>query len=162
MSVLVPMSSAAYRRYQAFAASNYADANIASGRWPKRLALGRAKAAYKRLLPKGLRTPDNFLFEVKETAESPTAGIIWYAIVKINGFRSAYLCDIYIYPEFRRQGLGEGAVKALERRVRAQGLSDIALHVFSYNKASQNLWKKLGYEMTSVNFTKRLGEAAAR
>lgn len=162
MSVLVPMSPAAYRRYQAFGPSNYADANIASGRWPKHLALGRAKAAYKRLLPQGLRTPDNFLFEVKETSASPTAGIIWYAIVKTNGFRSAYLCDIYIHPEFRRQGLGEGAVKVLERRVQAQGLSDIALHVFTYNKASQSLWEKLGYKMTSVNFTKRLGGAATR
>jgi len=150
------MSEDTFQHYRDAAIAGYAEDNVASGRWPAEGALVRSQADFASSLPQGLETPDNYLYEVKADESGPTVGFIWFAVVDKNGLKSAFVYDVEIKPPFRRQGHAEGAFAALEPLVRALGLSSIGLHVFNHNPGAQALYRKLGYEVTSLNMQKSL------
>ena len=157
MTILVSMSGDVYTDYIEDAVSGYARDNVESGRWPEDGALARSQKSFDSSLPQGLHTPDNYLFEIKAEENGQTVGFIWFAVVENNGLRSAFVYDIEIRPEFRRQGHAEAAFKLLETCVKELGLSSIGLHVFAYNSGAQALYDKLGYDVTSINMHKKLG-----
>lgn len=161
MTVLVPMSAQAYVPYLEAAVAGYAKDNVESGRWPEEGALARSQADFDSSLPQGLETPNNYLFEIKATEAGPAVGVLWFAVEEKHGLRSAFVYDVEIAPEFRRQGHAEAAFEALERLVRALGLSSIGLHVFGHNPAAQALYGKLGYGVTGINMRKNLGANGA-
>jgi len=156
MTVLVPMSSTIYDQYLQAAVQAYADENIESGRWPAEGALQRSRDDFDDSLPQGLATPDNYLFEIKSNDAGVTVGFLWFALVEKNGIRSAFVYDVEIKAEFRRQGHAGAAFDALEPIVSELGLNRIGLHVFKQNQAAQALYKKLGYKVTSINMQKQL------
>ena len=156
MTVLVPMSADAFAHYLDDAVAGYAKDNVASGRWPEEGALLRSQIDFKNLLPQGLETPDNYLFEIKTAAAGPTVGCIWFAVVEKNGLFSAFVYDVEVKQEFQRQGHAKAAFEALEPFVRKLGLTRIGLHVFAQNPGAQALYRKLGYDVTGVNMQKYL------
>lgn len=161
MTTLVPMRQDAFAAYLDSAVAGYAEDNVASGRWPAEGALARSRADFEESLPQGLATPDNFLFEVKDELEGSTVGFLWFAVVEKNGIRSAFVYDVEVRPEFRRQGHARAAFKALEPLVQDLGLSSIGLHVFGHNPGAQALYSSLGYGITGINMLKALGENGA-
>ena len=156
MTTLIPMSAEKFVHYQVAAVAGYAEDNVASGRWPEEGAIERSQADFAESLPQGLQTPDNYLFEITAGDDGVCVGYIWFAVVEKNGLRSAFVFDVEIKPEFRRQGHAAAAFAALEPLVRKLGLSSIGLHVFSQNAGAQALYRKLGYGVTSVNMLKHL------
>ena len=156
MTTLIPMSAEKFVHYQVAAVAGYAEDNVASGRWPEEGAIARSQADFAESLPQGLQTPDNYLFEITAGDDGVCVGYIWFAVVEKNGLRSAFVFDVEIKPEFRRQGHAAAAFAALEPLVRKLGLSSIGLHVFSQNAGAQALYRKLGYGVTSVNMLKHL------
>jgi len=161
MTTLVPMRPEAFTAYLNAAVAGYAEDNVASGRWPAEGALARSRADFEASLPQGLATPDNFLFEIKSELEGPTVGYIWFAVVEKNGIRSAFVYDVEVRSEFRRQGHARAAFKAIEPLVRDLGLSTIGLHVFGHNPGAQALYSSLGYGITGINMLKVLGKNGA-
>lgn len=162
MKTLSPMSSEAYEQYLKDAIISYAESNVSSGRWPKEGSVERSKAAYAELLPLGTGTPDNHLFEIKAGSGAQTVGMLWFAITNRNGTRSAFVYDVYIDPKFRKKGHATRAFKALEQLVREHDVSNIGLHVFSFNRGARALYEKLGYTATGINMIKHLGGARLR
>jgi RimJ/RimL family protein N-acetyltransferase len=154
--VFVPMSAAVYANYVEAAVAGYADDNVASGRWPADGALARSRADFDAYLPQGLETPDNYLFEIRGAGKGLTVGSIWFAVREEHGLRTAFVHDVEVKPESRRQGYATAAFRALEPLVRDLGLTSIGLHVFGHNTGAQALYGKLGYEVTGVNMQKRL------
>lgn len=161
MTVLVPMRTEVYVPYLKAAIAGYAEDNVASGRWPRKGAIKRSHADFGKLLPQGLATPDNYLLEIKATDDGPTVGFIWFAIEERQGVRSAFIYDVAIHAEYRRQGHATRAFAALEPLVAAVGATSIGLHVFGHNQAAQTLYAKLGYEVTGINMAKPLGKRKA-
>lgn len=161
MTTLVPMRQEVFTAYRDAAIAGYAKDNVASGRWPAEGALARSRADFEESLPQGLATPDNFLFEIKGEPDGPTVGFIWFAVVEKNGIRSAFVYDVEVRPEFRRQGHARAAFKAIEPLVRGLGLCSIGLHVFGHNPGAQALYSSLGYGVTGTNMLKVLGERGA-
>jgi ribosomal protein S18 acetylase RimI-like enzyme len=161
VTILVPMSAESWPHYLDAAVAGYANDNVDAGRWPAEGALARAQADFDISLPQGLATPDNYLFEIKIAEAGPTIGFLWFAVVQKNGLRSAFVYDVEIKPEFRRQGHAAAAFKALEPLVRKLGLTSIGLHVFAHNPGAQALYRKLGYAVASVNMLKQLGADGA-
>ena len=157
MTLLVPMSVEAYGEYLTAAVLGYAQDNIAAGRWPEPGALARSQADFASSLPLGLDTPNNYLFEIKAAESGPNIGYLWYAVEEKHGLASAFVYDVEIKPEFRRQGHATAAFGAMEARVRELGLTGIGLHVFAHNPGAQALYRKLGYGVTSFNMRKNLG-----
>lgn len=145
-----------YATYEAAAITGYAHDNIAAGRWEREGAIERARADFEYLLPRGLDTPDHFLFEIVDGHEGPVIGFAWLAIERKYGPPSAYLYDIGIDAAHRRKGHGMRALRALEDFAAGAGAATIGLNVFANNNGAQALYRKLGYVPTNFNMRKRL------
>jgi len=146
MPVLTPMNPDSFATYREAAVKGYAEDNVASGRWPKEGALQRSYEDFAESLPQGLATPDNYLYEIRSQATGAVVGVLWFAVVVKNGIKSAFVYDVEVKAECRRQGHGRAAFAALEPIVKALGLSSIGLHVFGHNPAAQTCTTRSGTE----------------
>jgi ribosomal protein S18 acetylase RimI-like enzyme len=155
-TLLTPMRAEAFAAYMAHSIAAYAQDNIDNGRWPARGAVERSRIDLLETLPQGLDTPNNHLFEIRETEAGPCVGVLWFAIEQRQGVRLAYVNDIEIYAAWQRRGHARRAFEALEVKVREMGISSIALHVFRNNPGAQALYAQLGFCVTGHNMTKHL------
>lgn len=158
MTLLTPMRPEVFAAYLDSSVAGYARDNIDAGRWPAEGAVERSRADFDDSLPQGLATPDNYLFEIQDGVGGATVGYLWFAVVVKHGLRSAFVYDLEVKAEHRRQGHAKRAFQALESRVAALGLTSIGLHVFGHNPGAQALYRQLGYGVTGINMQKRLGQ----
>ena len=159
MTILAPMRAEVYPSYLQASAAGYAEDNIASGRWPKEGALARSLAEYAILLPQGVATPSQHLFEILSAEDRVTVGYLWFAVQEKHGVRSAFIYDVEIKPEFRRQGHAKRAFRALEEFIATLHVTSICLHVFANNPGAQALYRELGFAVTGMNMRKPFGTA---
>ena len=146
-----------FASYLASSIVNYAEENVASGRWPSELALARSQADYERLLPQGIATPNNYLFEIMESEHGDAIGYLWLSAQEKFGNRNGFVYDLKINEEHRRKGHAKRAFIALESIAVELGLSNIDLHVFAHNINAKTLYDQLGYTVTGINMSKRIG-----
>ncbi|MGI0067766.1 MAG: GNAT family N-acetyltransferase [Thermoplasmata archaeon] len=131
----------------------YAEDHARDGRWTLEEANGRARSEVEGLLPQGIDTPDHYLFAIRAGAED--VGRIWFARKhEAGGPPFAFVYDLLVYPQYRRRGYAETAMRALEPKVRDLGLERLALHVFGNNRAAIRLYERLGYATTNVLMAK--------
>lgn len=157
MTRLVPMRKAAYPRFLDEAVTGYATDNVAAGRWPADEALELSRAEFARLLPAGLETADHRIYEIEDEAGGHVVGFVWLAFVPKGAMKSAYVYQVFVQPEFRRQGHARAALQSLEAIAVSEGASNIGLHVFQHNPGAQALYAFLGYRVNSVNMLKPFG-----
>ena len=155
MTALIPMTEAEYSHYVLGAVPSFAAEKATSGEWTQEEALNLSRKAFQKLLPRGLNTPDHYLYTVQDGAGNPV-GVLWMAAIKRGDQRIAYVYEIGIKPEHRRKGFAKGALLRLEGIAREMGLSGIALHVFGHNKQAQALYSGLGYQPTNIKLFKPL------
>jgi len=155
MATLVPMTDADFDAYMAAAIPSYAADKVSSGQWAEDESLEHARMAFWELLPLGRETPDNYLFNVLDDQAKPV-GTLWLAATEQARQRVAYVYDLRIRPENRRQGHATRALAAAEAEARRLGLSGIGLHVFGHNGAGRELYEKLGYRPTNISLFKSL------
>jgi ribosomal protein S18 acetylase RimI-like enzyme len=153
--VLVPMSEADYAAFVESTVPAYAADKVASGQWDQEQSLELARSALAGLLPDGLRTAGHYLFTIQDDRAEPV-GRLWIAAQERGGGRVAYVYEVAIKPEHRRQGHAARAMRAAEDEARALGLSGIALHVFGHNPGAIAMYEKLGYRPTNINMFKAL------
>ena len=154
------MTEAEYAVWLAGTIPAYASDKVASGQWAKDASLELSAKEYAELLPQGLETNDNYLYTIIDS-QSAAVGMLWFAVkIKFNS-RVAYVFDVSVKPERRREGHAQRAFVALEELVRGKGLSGIALHVFGHNAGAQALYAKLGYQATNISLFKPLGATGA-
>jgi ribosomal protein S18 acetylase RimI-like enzyme len=149
-TAIKPMTEEAFDEYVANSVPNYAREKVASGEWQEEASLERAREVFQEMLPEGLETPDNYLFEVIDEWNDTPVGVLWFAIRERAGQKTAYICDVYIDPEQQSKGHASRALRALEDKVRSMGLTGIGLQVFGHNDSAFRLYKRLGY--LPVNF----------
>ena len=118
-------------------------------------ATSLAAKEYAQLLPQGLSTPDHHLFTLTDD-EGTCVGVLWFALTNKFNAPVAYLYNIEVNAEHRRQGHAHRALLALEGEARRLGLTGIALHVFGHNTGAQALYAGLGYGPTNINLFKPL------
>ena len=160
MTTLRPMQVETYSAYVESAIKGYAEENVAAGRWPRAGAIERSRENFESLLPRGLDTPDNFLFEILEE-RGLIAGYVWYALERKHGACGAYIYDLEVKPEHRRKGHAYRALKALELVAAEAGATSIGLNVFANNIVAQSLYQKLDYAPTNFNMRKPLERSGA-
>jgi ribosomal protein S18 acetylase RimI-like enzyme len=139
MTILKAMKPSSFAAYREAAARGYAE-------------------DFDETLPRGLATPGHHLYEIEDETTGAALGVIWFAVAAKNGLESAFVYDVEIKAEFRRQGYARAAFAALEPLVKAMGLSNIGLHVFGHNPGAQALYNSLGYRITGVNMLKKFGK----
>jgi ribosomal protein S18 acetylase RimI-like enzyme len=158
---LRPMTQEAYPAFFEHAATGYAAQNVAGGRWRSEDAADLARAETTRLLPQGLETPDNYVFDVVDDLDDRAVGYLWFAAAPRGSIKIAFVCQVTIYPEFQGQGHAKAALALVEQRAKELGLAGMALHVFAYNKAARGLYESAGYEVSSLNMIKPFGRSDA-
>ena len=139
----------------------YAGDHVRDGSWTAEASEERARSEVERLLPRGLETPDHYLFAIRVSSED--VGRIWFARRQEPGGRPyAFVYDLIVYPSHRRRGYAEAAMRAIEPMVRKLGLDRISLHVFGFNTGAIRLYERLGYAPTNVVMAKPVGAEPTR
>jgi ribosomal protein S18 acetylase RimI-like enzyme len=153
--ILEPMSDSDFSAFVETTVPAYAAEKVASGQWPAEPSLDLARKALEDLLPQGRATAGHHLFRITDSS-GRSLGTLWLAEIERAGKQIAYLYDIWVRPECRRQGYALDALKAAEVEARDLGLSGIGLHVFGHNAGARLLYEKLGYQTTNLNMFKAL------
>ena len=149
------MTKSEFEAYLDKAISDYAADKAKAGDWSVEEALERSRKSYHGLLPQGVETEHNYLFRIQLEESGEKVGMIWmkHETPRPHGF----IFDIVLDEAQRGKGYGKQAMLALEGFAKELGLETISLHVFAYNEVAMQLYIGLGYEVTSQNMTKRLG-----
>jgi ribosomal protein S18 acetylase RimI-like enzyme len=150
------MTDEAYVRFNEAAITDYAEGNVAAGRWPVEGALERSRQEHERLLPQGLASPNQHLFTIRDDELGADVGVLWLSVTEHPGGRTGYVYDLAVAPPHRRRGHARAAFLALEAVARELGVDDIGLHVFAHNEGAQALYRGLGYQTTGINMRKRI------
>ena len=153
---LVPMNQQEFAAHVENEIRGYAAAHVRAGNWSQTEAPARARAEFDQLLPKGVATPDHFLYTIRTNPGGERVGILWVAAKRDTQPPSAFIYDIEIDPAHQRRGFASDALRAAEQVAREQGLQKIALHVFGYNVGAIALYEKLGYVTTNRMMEKPL------
>jgi ribosomal protein S18 acetylase RimI-like enzyme len=151
MIKLVLMNSDEYQQYLSSAIQSYAEEKVLSGNWTQEESVSKAEEEYKRLLPKGEKTENNFLYTILD--HDKAVGAIWLAQLSEE---KGYIYDINIGEKYRGFGYGKEAMKQIESVGQKLGLKNIGLHVFGHNKVARGLYEKLGYQTTNVLMEKEI------
>lgn len=151
---LVPMTESEFETYLEKAIPEYAADKAGAGDWSEQEALERSRKTYQQLLPQGVKTENNYLFRIQVDESGEKIGVLWMRHEKPRPH--GFIFDIVLDETQRGKGYGKQAMLALEEIAKDMGLETIGLHVFAYNTVAMQLYKKLGYEVTSQNMVKRL------
>lgn len=71
-----------------------------------------------------------------------------------NGERVGMISEVYVIPEFRRDGIGRQLCLEGINRLQEQGLNKVQLNVFAGNKARQ-LYQQLGFQEVTTLMEKK-------
>ena len=127
MTILEPMSPERFDEFVAAVTPSHAADNVASGRWPEHEALTLARAELDRLLPQQAATPDHHFFEIKVDPAGLALGFVWLGSLPRGNVRVAYVFQLFVFPEHRRNGFGRAALLQVEKLAEAMGLTGVAL-----------------------------------
>jgi len=151
-----PMTQAEYDHWQVHLADDYANEQVAAGRWPAQGALQRALEENARSLPDGLDTARMLLLRGVLDDDTPI-GRAW---VSLDHPREApdvaFLYDIEVESDFRGQGLGRALLSAVEQAVREAGVGSLELNVFGRNHVAVRLYSSQVYEVVTQQMRKAL------
>jgi ribosomal protein S18 acetylase RimI-like enzyme len=80
------------------------------------------------------------------------------AIDQVRGERYGHIFLIFVRPEHRRRGIGQGLMQIAEDWAKARGDRQIGLQVFIDNQPALNLYQRLGYHSQSLSMIKSLSK----
>ncbi|MCF7930585.1 MAG: GNAT family N-acetyltransferase [Acholeplasmataceae bacterium] len=152
MCYLRPMNAYEFDHYIDEAVKNYARELTKSGSCLEKDSLAVSQKAFSNLLPDGLETKGQFLFHILNETDA-VIGMIWYGHRPNN---EGFICDFSIDENFRGQGFGKKAIELIENEAKKHGIKKLSLHVFGHNFVAISLYKKLGYEIYSMNMSKEI------
>ncbi len=136
--------------------SDYAKDKVENGTWLAEDSLKNAEAEFVKLLPKGLETPNEFLWNVVD--EDQIVGILWAHHDPAK--KSFFVYDILIYDKFQNKGYGQQTLAALDDEARKLGVTKIGLHVFGSNHRALHVYEKMGFVVTDVEMMKTIGPSS--
>jgi len=154
--MLIRMGEGSYRSFFEVAVKSYAEDNVASGRWSAQDSLALAQAETERLLPQGHATRDNYLFEIRESLTGQPLGYLWAGALNRGIKKVAFIYQLHVLPQVRRQGHGRAALQEFEVIAKGLGFESVALNVFGSNAGAQALYRSLGFVTTSISMQKNL------
>jgi len=137
---------------------DYAADHVRSGQWDEGDAVARSRREIARLVPEGVRTPNQFLRTIVDDSGDQRVGEVWYALQTMERVRpQVFVYWLGIDLPFRRRGYAAQVLRWMEDEARRLGADRIALHVFADNTGAQALYAREGYVSTNVLMAKALG-----
>jgi len=154
MVKLVRMQQEDFEPYLERDIREYAEEHVRNGNWSAEEALERSRKEHQQLLPDGLESRNQFLFSINDASDQKL-GTLW---VNIENGR-AFIYDFRIDEAQRGKGYGKQALVALDDKLRSMDVQSVGLHVFGDNVKAQELYKKMGYQITGIQMKKVLNRA---
>jgi ribosomal protein S18 acetylase RimI-like enzyme len=130
----------------------YAEAHVRNGNWKKEEALRRSRKEHQQLLPDGLQSRDQYLFSIFEDTSGQKLGVLWVNITN----NQAFIYDFKIEEGERGKGYGKQALMALDEKLKSMNVESVGLHVFGDSTSAQELYKRMGYQITGIHMKKAL------
>jgi RimJ/RimL family protein N-acetyltransferase len=152
MVQLVPMEQKDFEPYLERDIREYAEEHIRNGNWKQEEALERSREAHQQFLPDGLKSKNQYLFSIIDDASDQKLGVLWVNIEN----NQAFIYDFRIDEAFRGKGYGKQALIAVDEKLKSMDVESVGLHVFGDNITAQELYKKMGYQITGVQMKKEL------
>lgn len=153
---LVPMSEKEFLPFIEKSILSYAVENVKAGYWLEEDSLEKSRKEHNDLLPEGVNSSGQYLFQIEDVDTNEKVGIIWLNARTNIPRPLGFIYNIELDEAFRGRGYGKQAMLAIEEKARDLGLKSIALHVFSHNTIAKSLYEKIGYQVKSMNMTKSL------
>jgi len=125
---------------------------------PAELARERAREGTARFLPDGPDTAGHHLV-VAEDATGRAVGDAWIGPdprQSVGGTAAAWLYDLHVRPEVRRQGFGSAILRAAEQLTAREGWTALGLNVFGGNEAAIALYRANGYRVDAMSLRKEV------
>ena len=116
-----------------------------------------ARDQHARLLTDGPLTPGHHFLRIVAASGHQTVGGVWFWIDDDN--KQAFLYNITVYAQHRRQGFATAALAFVEEQARAAGCATLGLNVFATNEAAMALYRKLGFCAVTSYWNKPLRES---
>jgi len=87
------------------------------------------------------------LFWAAHNADGATVGWLWVKPASVGmPVGAAFLYQILVTPEMRRQGYATAMLTKLEKELAAAGYAELRLNVWDTNEAGRRLYDRAGYE----------------
>lgn len=152
MCYLRPMNAYEFEHYIKEAVIEYASELTKSGSCPEVDSLAMSQKTFTTLLPKGIESKGQFLFHIINETDA-VIGMIWFGLRPNN---EGFIYDFSVHEAFREQGFGKKAMELIEIEAKKHHVKKLGLRVFGHNIAAISLYKKLGYEIYSMNMSKEI------
>jgi len=123
---------------------------------PRRFILAdRPEEGYGRYLVSQLANPDSLVLVAERANE--VVGYV-YADLEPTSWMDlrgpcGFIHDVYVREDARRQGIGQGLLRAAIEWAHSRGRSQVVLWSKSGNDAAQRLFAKLGFRKTMIEMT---------
>lgn len=152
MCYLRPMNAYEFEHYIKEAVIEYASELTKSGSCAEKDSLKESQQTFNFLLADGIKTKGQFLFHIINETNA-IIGIIWFGLRPNN---EGFIYDFSILETYRSQGFGTKAMELIELEAKKHAVKKLGLRVFGHNIAAISLYKKLGYEIYSMNMSKEI------
>jgi ribosomal protein S18 acetylase RimI-like enzyme len=151
---LEPMTREQYDAFRLTGEDEYAESIRDSGSLPEAEARERAAADYARLLPDGMDSEGHRFWTAYDGDEA--VGLLWLRLKDTSVGVTAFGFDFSVRQDLRRRGYGRALLQAAEEECRRLGVVTVGLNVFGHNLAAQSLYEQMGFEVTSIQMSRRL------
>ncbi len=148
---LTPMQQEDFERFLKHEIRSYAEDHIRNGNWPAEDAMERSRKEIEHYLPEGIHSKDQYLYSIVDESGNKI-GALWVEVKD----QKAFIFDLMIGEACRGMGFGKQALIALDETLKSMNVQSVALHVFGDNLAAQELYKKMGFEITGIHMRKIL------
>ncbi len=145
--VLAPLTVDERRAFTSAQVADYADSLVGRGEVADPVAaLARARAEIKLEVEAAVQAGEEFW--AAHNAEGATVGWLWVKR-SLEGMPpcAAFLYQILVKAEVRRQGYGTAMLAALEDVLAAAGRCELRLNVWDTNVAGRRLYERAGYKL---------------
>ena len=151
MVKLEPIQQDDFDRFLEHEIGEYANDHVRNGNWPAEGAFERSRKEFESLLPDGIHSKNQYVWSILDE-EKNKIGVLWVQVKD----RKAFIYDFIIDEAFRGKGYGKQALAAMDEQLKSMNTESVALHVFGDNIAAQELYKKMGFQITNIQMQKKL------
>ena len=148
MVSLVPMDDKDYMRCSRIAALDSANDLMQIEKKSHEECVKITEDYWKKRLPKGIHTKDNYLLNITDAATHTKVGFVWGSVLDEGIHHTFCINHFMVFDEFQGKGYGKASLSKLDKFAGSKGCDGLWLSVWVKNQTARALYEKMGYEGT--------------